>query len=439
MKRLVVLVIAALAAVLLVAAPASSTGPALSSGCAQLHALEPNGTLGSSGTISVGPFAFAAGEELRVESVSDSSGTGPFVTISRAGSPDAHLSFNVGETEVYAFPASDTYAISIVSRSGPSSFAVKLGCGLPPVPTATFAAQDPIAGQPENATIACTPQTNPLASCAVTMDSNPQGTLDPACAATGCTFALNTASPGSHLVTVTGTDTRGLVRSDDFWYSVTPKQTQTITFTSTPPPNPVWNQTSDLGDYVPTATATSGLPVRFSVDPNSTGCRSVPGVIGDPGSVSEGRITVYWNGPGPCTIIANQDGDATYQAAPPVVQSFVIGRETVDLSASLVGKGILGLSPTTFRAELKHSVRFGPGQILEGYPGQVLTFSINGQVLCSGTTVFQASGFSTTAVATCKAPIGLVNALTAKSYTVSYAGNADSLPATATGVLWPPI
>lgn len=85
------------------------------------------------------------------------------------------------------------------------------------------------------------------------------------------------------------------------------KLDQTITFTSTAP-------TPQVGDaaYVPTATATSGLAVTFSIDASATSVCSISG-----GSVS-------YIAAGLCVINADQAGDTTYNAAPQVQQSFTV-------------------------------------------------------------------------------------------------------------------
>lgn len=214
-----------------------------------------------------------------------------------------------------------------------------------------------------------------------------------------------------------------------------PRQTQAITFTTTPPVGHEWIFTHTLGDYIPAATSTSGLTVQLSVDPASTGCTAQPGLIGDPDA--PGRITIYAGRPGTCIVHADQAGDEEFQPAPRVTQTFEVLRETVFLGPSKVGKGLLGLAPTTFRAELQHEIPFGPGYLTRGYAGQTLTFSVAGKVMCSGVTVEQEgpAPFESTAVATCKATIGLATALSATSYTVTYDGNDLSLPATATGKL----
>lgn len=214
-----------------------------------------------------------------------------------------------------------------------------------------------------------------------------------------------------------------------------PRQEQAITFQTTAPVGRDWVHTDDFGDYVPSASATSGLPVDFSVDPASTACHATPGVFGDPDAPH--RITVWITAPGTCIVHADQAGDDQFQPAPRQTQTFEVLREQVFLGGSKVGKGLLGLIPTTFRAELQHIGYFGPGWTFVGYPGQTLTFSVAGKVMCSGVTVEQIGDgpFASTAVATCKATIGLATALSATSYTVTYAGNDLSLPATATGKL----
>lgn len=52
-------------------------------------------------------------------------------------------------------------------------------------------------------------------------------------------------------------------------------------------------------NFTPTATATSKLPVSFTLDPTSTGCSFTGGVV-------------YFDSVGSCVINANQPGDATH-------------------------------------------------------------------------------------------------------------------------------
>lgn len=211
-----------------------------------------------------------------------------------------------------------------------------------------------------------------------------------------------------------------------------PRQEQSVAFTSTAPVGLEWVRGYKYGAYYPTATSTSGLPVQFSVDPASTGCY---GQAGLPGADGQPRFTVYTKlSPGTCIVHADQAGDDQFRPAARQTQTFEVLRERVQLSGSKVGKGLLGLIPTTFRAELQRDVPFGPGYLPVGYPGQTLTFSVAGKVMCSGVTVEQNGPSGSTAVATCKATIGLANAL-ATTYTVTYAGNDLSFGATAVGKL----
>jgi uncharacterized protein YejL (UPF0352 family) len=78
------------------------------------------------------------------------------------------------------------------------------------------------------------------------------------------------------------------------------KHSQTIAFSSTAPSRP-----SVGSDYLPSAPATSGLPVSFSIDGSSTA-----------GACSVSAGTVSFTGVGTCVIDANQVGNDTYLPAP---------------------------------------------------------------------------------------------------------------------------
>ena len=82
------------------------------------------------------------------------------------------------------------------------------------------------------------------------------------------------------------------------------KQTQTINFA------PLADKTYGDADFQVSATATSGLPVTFAASGNCT-------VTGD---------IVHITGAGSCTITASQAGDATYEPAPDVPQTFDIAK-----------------------------------------------------------------------------------------------------------------
>jgi len=86
------------------------------------------------------------------------------------------------------------------------------------------------------------------------------------------------------------------------------KTAQTISFTSSAPSPNIAGPS-----YTPTATATSGLSVAFSIDGSSTGACSISG------------STVSFIGAGACVIDANQAGDANYLAAAQVSQIVAVG------------------------------------------------------------------------------------------------------------------
>ncbi|HEY3567646.1 MAG TPA: Ig-like domain-containing protein [Thermoanaerobaculia bacterium] len=94
------------------------------------------------------------------------------------------------------------------------------------------------------------------------------------------------------------------------------KGNQTISFTSTPPVG----ATVGGPTYTVTATATSGLTVIFTIDATATSVCSISG------------STVSFIGAGTCVIDANQPGDANWNAAPQVQQSFAVAKANQTIS-----------------------------------------------------------------------------------------------------------
>jgi PASTA domain len=103
-------------------------------------------------------------------------------------------------------------------------------------------------------------------------------------------------------------------------FKLAPKTCQTITFGSLP------NKTFGDPDFVVSAVATSGLAVSFAA---SGGC-TVSG------------STVHITGAGTCTITASQDGNATYDAAPSVPQTFAIAKAGQSITIGPVGPRTFG-------------------------------------------------------------------------------------------------
>ncbi len=113
------------------------------------------------------------------------------------------------------------------------------------------------------------------------------------------------------------------------------KQDQTISFTSTPPSPALAGGPT----YNVTATATSGLTVTFSIDGSATGVCSIVG------------STVSFTTSGTCVINANQAGNATYNAAPQVQQSFLVVKQdqTISFTSTPPNPGLVG-TPYTVTA-----------------------------------------------------------------------------------------
>jgi hypothetical protein len=101
-------------------------------------------------------------------------------------------------------------------------------------------------------------------------------------------------------------------------------KTQSVSLTSANP-SPANTGTS----YVPTATATSGLPVAITLDPASAGC-----------SLSAG--TVAFTSAGTCIVNANQAGNGVYFAAPQVQQSITVVQGCINSEASLRAAALTG-------------------------------------------------------------------------------------------------
>jgi hypothetical protein len=128
-----------------------------------------------------------------------------------------------------------------------------------------------------------------------------------------CTVSgSNATSTGAGSCVVTATreaDTNyNAVTSSNFTITIS-KANQSVNFTSTVPVSAVSGTT-----YTPTATASSGLPVSFSITTgNGTVC-----------SLSSGVVTFAQSGT--CVITASQAGDTDYNAAASVTQTIVAGK-----------------------------------------------------------------------------------------------------------------
>jgi len=108
-------------------------------------------------------------------------------------------------------------------------------------------------------------------------------------------------------VTVTATSQANTAVSASSKVTLMPKASQTISFTVTSP------VTYPVSPITLSATASSGLPVTFSV-------------VSGPGTISGSTLTI--TGVGTVVVAANQAGNAYYSAAPQVTQSIVVNYST---------------------------------------------------------------------------------------------------------------
>jgi hypothetical protein len=102
---------------------------------------------------------------------------------------------------------------------------------------------------------------------------------------------------------------------------------QTITFTSTAPTDAVVGT-----DYTPTATASSGLTVTFTIDSTtSANCSILAGIV-------------LFTAVGDCTVDANQAGDSDYAAATQVQQTFTVGQgsQTITITSTAPTDAVVG-------------------------------------------------------------------------------------------------
>ena len=129
------------------------------------------------------------------------------------------------------------------------------------------------------------------------------------------------------------------------------KGTQSISFVSPIPSN----ATVGASLYAPTATATSGLPVQFSIDASSTS-----------GACAISAGIVSFTGVGSCIVDATQLGNVNYDAAIEQQQLVPVGRgvQTITIASTAPTGVILGAAPyevvATATSKLPVSVSLDP-------------------------------------------------------------------------------
>ena len=134
---------------------------------------------------------------------------------------------------------------------------------------------------------------------------------------------------------VTATNTVGTGPPSGASNPVTVLLAQSITFSTSPPTPASYGST-----YTPEATATSGMPVSFTIDSSST-----------PGACSiDGSGTVTFTGVGTCVVDANQGGDTAFAPAPMLSQTIAVGKgsQTITFTSTAPSDATVGGRSYTF-------------------------------------------------------------------------------------------
>jgi hypothetical protein len=134
------------------------------------------------------------------------------------------------------------------------------------------------------------------------------GSLD-VCTVSGATVSFN--QPGSCVIDANQAGNGQYAPAPQAQQVIAVKQSQTISFTSTPPVEGLQGGTP----YIVAATATSGEPVSFS--------------SGSPDVCSVSGSTVTFNQPGTCVVDASQAGDSQYLPAPPAEQDIPVASSQI--------------------------------------------------------------------------------------------------------------
>jgi hypothetical protein len=145
-------------------------------------------------------------------------------------------------------------------------------------------------------------------------------------------------------------------------------QSQTITFGS------LASQTYGNAPFVLTATASSGLPVGYSI---SSG----------PATVTNGTVTL--TGTGLVSVTASQAGNATYSSASNVVQSFTVNPASLTVTANNTNR-LYGAANPVFTAKYTGFVNGETNTVLSGSPSLICPAVTNSPV--SGYTITAAQG-----------------------------------------------
>jgi YVTN family beta-propeller protein len=233
----------------------------------------------------------------------------------------------------------------------------------PPVATLTPASlsfgNQPIgiASTAQTVTLAASVATLGIASIAITGPNNNDFSEANICetslfAGEACSIKVvfTPSAQGAESATLTVTDDSGGVSGSTQTVSLTgtgTQQSQTISF-----PNP-GTQTYGVAPFALTATASSGLPVSYTV-------------VSSPATVSGSTLTI--TGVGSVTVQATQAGNNAWLAATPVSVTFTVNPAVLTVTANNMAMSFVAQVAPTFTASYSGFVKGDTSTVLTGAP-----------------------------------------------------------------------
>jgi uncharacterized repeat protein (TIGR01451 family) len=255
-------------------------------------------------------------------------------------------------------------------------------------------------------------------SIAFTLNGNSvgSGTTDASGVATVSNISLSGINAGSYPTGVGASfaGDSGYTSSTSTAALTVNKASQTITF------NTLGDKTYGDADFNVSASASSSLAVSF----NASGACTVSG------------STVHITGAGTCTITASQAGDANYNAASDVAQSFNIAKATATISLSNLSQTYDGTTKsataTTNPAGLNVVITYGPATTQAGHKKNTAVLSpVNAGSYTVTATIddpnYEGSASDTLIIAKANANVSVTG------FTGTYDGSSHGATGTATG------
>lgn len=183
------------------------------------------------------------------------------------------------------------------------------------------------------------------------------------CTVSGSSVTLSAVGSCQIVASQSGNATYSPALSVSRTFNIT-RINQTLTFA------PLANKTYGDATFGLTATASSGLTVSFALGAGSISCSVSGDTVTIAGATAGGQS---------CIIVASQDGDATYNAAPNVTRSFTIGKASQTITFDALPNKTYGNSPfaatATASSNLAVGFALGGGSVGCSLSGSTLTIT----------------------------------------------------------------